>query len=108
MLFTCDFHGLVLINQLRDIERTDSEDAWLLRVGAGENWHELVCWTLEQGMPGLENLALIPGSVGAAPVQNIGAYGVELCDFCDYVEVRSQLEFAVQRCGIPMAPPAIV
>ncbi len=87
VLFTCDFHGLVLINQLQGIERSESADAWHLRVAAGENWHELVCWTLAQGLPGLENLALIPGSVGAAPVQNIGAYGVELCDVCEYVEV---------------------
>jgi UDP-N-acetylmuramate dehydrogenase len=53
---------------------------WIIEAGAGESWHELVRWTLAQGYPGLENMALIPGTVGASPVQNIGAYGVELQD----------------------------
>ena len=56
------------------------EDAWIIELGAGENWHDAVAWSLDQGWPGLENLASIPGSVGATPVQNIGAYGVELAD----------------------------
>ena len=57
-----------------------------LRVAAGENWHQLVCWTLQRGFFGLENLALIPGTAGAAPIQNIGAYGVELERFVEQVQ----------------------
>jgi UDP-N-acetylmuramate dehydrogenase len=58
----------------------DETDMTIIEAGAGVSWHELVCWSLEQGFAGLENLALIPGTVGAAPVQNIGAYGLELAE----------------------------
>ena len=81
IVLTGDVKPLVLkmeIKGLRLLEETDK--AWIVEAGAGEVWHEAVAWTLAQGYPGLENLALIPGTVGAAPVQNIGAYGVELQD----------------------------
>ena len=64
----------------------DGPRGTVLEAGAGENWHEFVTWTLGQGYPGLENLALIPGTVGASPVQNIGAYGVELQDRFDSLD----------------------
>jgi UDP-N-acetylmuramate dehydrogenase len=79
VVFAGDLPGLVLRLANRGIEILDRDaDRILLRVAAGENWHGFVKWCLKQGYHGLENLALIPGSVGAAPVQNIGAYGVEL------------------------------
>ena len=82
VLLTRDFDGLVLHMASRG-RAIAGEDAIHVRVRAqaGENWHEFVQWTLAQGLPGLENLSLIPGSVGAAPIQNIGAYGSELEQF---------------------------
>ena len=80
--------GLVLHMATRGVQlRKDDGRRALLRCAAGESWHQLVVWCCEQGLHGLENLALIPGSVGAAPVQNIGAYGVELSERVAGVEV---------------------
>ncbi len=61
-------------------------DAWIVEAGAGMTWHDVVTQTVDNGWPGLENLALIPGTVGASPVQNIGAYGVEFADRCESVD----------------------
>lgn len=73
------FEGLVLKIAMRGRQLlAEDDEAWYVQAGAGERWHDFVRWTVQQGWPGLENLSLIPGTVGAAPVQNIGAYGVEL------------------------------
>ncbi|QCR37486.1 UDP-N-acetylmuramate dehydrogenase [Nissabacter sp. SGAir0207] len=87
MLFLEDFGGTVILNRIMGIALTETATDWHLHVGAGENWHQLVCYSLEQGIMGLENLALIPGCVGSSPIQNIGAYGVELKQVCEYVDV---------------------
>jgi UDP-N-acetylmuramate dehydrogenase len=81
IVLTGDVRALVLKVEVagrRVLE--DGPRATIVEVGAGENWHDTVAWTLDQGFPGLENLAMIPGTVGASPVQNVGAYGVELQD----------------------------
>ncbi len=81
MLFINDYPGLVVqIGLFQRIVLEEDEKYAYIRAGAGENWHDFVRWTLAQGYAGLENLSLIPGTVGAAPMQNIGAYGVELKD----------------------------
>ena len=81
LILTRDFPGLVLHIALTGRERVQEDDQFIyVRAAAGEVWHDFVQWTLAQGWGGLENLSLIPGSVGAAPMQNIGAYGVEIKD----------------------------
>jgi UDP-N-acetylmuramate dehydrogenase len=105
LVLTGDFKALVLKVEIagrRLLE--DTPRGWLVEAGAGENWHDFVAWTLAQGWPGLENLALIPGTVGASPVQNIGAYGVELQDrfhSLDAVELDTGRSFTLDaaQCG---------
>lgn len=87
VLFTEDFNGTVIRNCISGIEITEDEQQWHIHVGAGENWHNLIKSLIEKHIYGLENLALIPGNVGSAPIQNIGAYGKELKDVCAYVDI---------------------
>ncbi|SPY34088.1 UDP-N-acetylmuramate dehydrogenase [Pasteurella canis] len=87
VLFLRNFNGTVFLNRLLGIQHSEDNQFHYLHVNGGENWHQLVKWSLKAGINGLENLALIPGCVGSAPIQNIGAYGVEFKDVCDYVDV---------------------
>tara|TARA_R110002124_G_scaffold282114_1_gene457020 strand:+ start:2716 stop:3744 length:1029 start_codon:yes stop_codon:yes gene_type:complete len=80
ILFKNNFKGLVLLNSLGGKKFISKKDKVEVTVSAGENWHELVLFCVKRGLGGIENLSLIPGSVGAAPIQNIGAYGAELQD----------------------------
>ncbi len=88
LVLTRDLEAVVLKVEIPGIRLLEArDDAWIVEAGAGVAWHELVCWTLDHGYPGLENMALIPGTVGAAPVQNIGSYGIEVKDRLEAVEV---------------------
>ena len=109
VLFTQDFAGVVLKNEIKGLEILSQSaeleaDTALLRAGAGESWHGLVEYALDQNLSGVENLSLIPGTVGAAPLQNIGAYGAELRDTFERLEAletaTGQLRvFGQDECG---------
>ncbi|MBA2610874.1 MAG: UDP-N-acetylmuramate dehydrogenase [Bacteroidetes bacterium] len=87
ILFTTNFNGLVIKNNLKGITLvSESNDDVIVRAAAGENWHGFVLWCIAKGFYGLENLSLIPGCVGASPMQNIGAYGVEIKDVFNDLE----------------------
>ena len=104
LLLTKDFEGIVLRNEIKGkeiISETDHEVT--VKIGAGENWHEFVLWSIENGFGGIENLSLIPGSVGASPMQNIGAYGVEIKDVFDHlfayhIETGETHRFSLEEC----------
>lgn len=87
VLFTKNFDGIVIKNNLQGIEVIEeSDDHVLVKVGGGVIWHEFVLHSINQGWNGIENLSLIPGNVGASPMQNIGAYGVEIKDIFEELE----------------------
>ena len=105
ILFTRNVDGLVLKNEISGISRIgEDEEYYYIKVGAGENWHGFVLHCIENGYAGVENLALIPGSVGASPMQNIGAYGVEIKDVFHSLEAyhiadKSMHQFSKADCG---------
>ncbi|SDE62101.1 UDP-N-acetylmuramate dehydrogenase [Riemerella columbipharyngis] len=105
ILFTQDFEGLVISLNLKGItENSIDEDTVLVTAQAGENWHQFVLYNLEKNYGGLENLSLIPGNVGTSPVQNIGAYGVEIKDHfesCEALNLKThQIEtFNREQCA---------
>ncbi len=104
VLFTKDFDGLVIRMNIRGIKHRINHEKVYVEAGAGESWNELVNYCVGHDFAGMENLSLIPGSVGASPVQNIGAYGVELQDVfesCQAFEISTQQikTFVKEACG---------
>lgn len=104
MLLTRDINATVLHINIKGKELLEEgEGSVLIRVNAGENWHDVVLWTLENNWGGFENLSLIPGNIGTAPIQNIGAYGVEIKDSLVSVkaidiQTLEEVEFTNERC----------
>ena len=104
ILLRGDFPGLVVVNELKGITLIEeNSETVVVNVAAGENWHDFVRWSLLNGYYGLENLSLIPGTVGAAPIQNIGAYGVEFEQLFESLTLidllnASELKFDRKQC----------
>ncbi|MCR3754617.1 MAG: UDP-N-acetylenolpyruvoylglucosamine reductase [Candidatus Westeberhardia cardiocondylae] len=86
-LFLENYSGTILLNRIPGIKIHEKQKSWEIHANAGEIWHKLVKNSIHKNIPGLENMALIPGYVGAAPIQNIGAYGVEFQNLCKYVDI---------------------
>jgi UDP-N-acetylmuramate dehydrogenase len=105
LLFTKNYDGLVLKNEIKGIEKIAEDDAHVyVRAGAGENWHQFVLHCIANGWAGVENLSLIPGNVGASPMQNIGAYGVEIKDVFHQLEAyhiheKKTVNFSAADCA---------
>lgn len=105
ILFTKDIDAFVLRNEIKGITRESETDSSVyLRVGAGEVWHDFVLYCVKNGLGGVENLSLIPGSVGASPMQNIGAYGVEIKDVFEElvayeIETGKLVRFSKEACA---------
>ncbi|HLF47277.1 MAG TPA: UDP-N-acetylmuramate dehydrogenase [Chitinophagaceae bacterium] len=104
ILFTKDYDGLVLKNEIKGIEELHEDNEYVyVKAGAGENWHQFVMYCINHNWAGVENLSLIPGNAGAAPIQNIGAYGVELKEvFYDleafHLEEKKVHRFTLNDC----------
>lgn len=98
LLFVGDFPGVAICLTMAGVAIVrDDGDSAVVRAEAGMNWNDLVAWTLARGLCGMENMALIPGTVGAAPIQNIGAYGVEVGEFVEAVEAFQRETGQVKR-----------
>ena len=104
ILLTRNFEGLVMKNEISGIEIIKEDEEYVyLKAGAGENWHQLVMHCVENDFAGMENLSLIPGNVGASPMQNIGAYGMEVKDIFHELEAyhvndKAVKKFSLQEC----------
>ena len=101
ILFTKDFDGIVLKNEIKGVEIIKEDEEFIfIKAGAGENWHQFVLYCVENNYPGVENLSLIPGNVGASPMQNIGAYGVEIKDVFYELEAFHKHDKVVQKFSV--------
>ncbi|RYZ52788.1 MAG: FAD-binding protein, partial [Chitinophagaceae bacterium] len=101
ILLTKDINGLVIKNEIKGIEIIKEDDSHIyIKAGAGVNWHQFVLYCVENGYAGAENLSLIPGNVGASPMQNIGAYGVEIKDIFHELEAYHKEEKSLQTFSL--------